>query len=309
MSHANTALSEQDGDWIAEMAGRLRLIQADALSLQPEKRREYLQEEVTRSLKEVAPGNRKRLLGALLARFPVAGQVMKSLPAQTSAPAPVPVSVVETPEQILERLLAVAGKLPEEKRAEISKRLGEAGLAWVDRDALVLEVSDKLKQKLGLQNEQQPQLAKVVELMSFLVESLSLLDQNALKTMRELNPRSQLLNRGEDFRKTAGRYLTGEADSLESQWNAIRGLLGGLLAATQGGGKEFGRQFVGRMAPDAIDDIITSEGGKLFGKNKQERCWERYKELFEDYATPDLIERKIKDSMAAFVERAVNSNR
>jgi len=303
MSQTNKSLTEQESDWINECAGRLRLIQADASALAPEKRREYLQEQITRSFKDVAPGNRKRYLEALISRFPVVGQVMQLLPATAAPPAPL------TPEQLLDRLLAATAELPEERRLEISKRLAEAGLGWVDRDKLILEVSEKLRQKLGLPDDQQPHLARVVELLAFLVESLALLDQNALKTMRELAPRSPLLNRGDDFRKTASRYLTGEAESVESQWNAIRALLGGLLAAIQGGGKEFGRQYVGRMSPDAIEDVIVAEGSKFLGPTKQHRCWDRYKELFEDYSTPDLIDRKIKDCIAAFVERAVNSNR
>ncbi len=307
MSHANNSLTEQDSGWVSECAGRLRLIQADAAGVSADKRREYLHEEITRACKEVPPANRKRYLEVLLTRFPVAGQAVHSVSAPAAPPPVAP--VVETADQILERLLAATAKLPEDKRADVSRRLSEAGLVWVDREALVLEVSEKLRQKIGLQNDQQPQLAKVVELLAFLVEALSLVDQNALKTMRELSPRSALLNRGEDFRKTAALYLTSEGASLDAQWNAIRGLLGSLLAAMQGGGKEFGKQFLNRMSPDAIEDVILSEGSKFMGPGKSERCWARYKELFEDYATPDLIDRKIKDSLAGFVERAMHSNR
>jgi len=307
MSHANNSLTEQDSVWINECAGRLRLIQADAALLPADKRREYLQEEIARSIKEIPPDHRKPYTQALLAQFPVSGQVVRSV---VAPPVPTPsATVVESPEQILDRLIAATAKLPEEKRADFSKRLYDAGLVWVDRDSLLLEVSDKLRQKLGLQNDQQPQLAKVVELLAFLVEAISLLDQNALKTMRELTPRSALLNRGEDCRKTAALYLTTEGASLDAQWNAIRGLLGSLLAAMQGGGKDFGRQFLNRMSPDAIEEVIASEPSSLWGKKGAERCWDRYKELFEDYGTPDLIDRKIKDSLAAFIERAMHSNR
>ena len=308
MSQANNSLTEQDSGWINECAGRLRLIQADAAAVSADKRREYLHEEITRAFKQVPPANRKRYLEVLLTRFPVAGQVVRSV-AAPSAPPPPAAPVVETADQILERLIAATAKLPEDKRADVSKRLSEAGLVWVDRESLVLEVSEKLRQKIGLQNDQQPQLAKVVELLAFLVEALSLVDQNALKTMRELSPRSALLNRGEDFRKTAALYLTSEGASLEVQWNAIRGLLGSLLAAMQGGGKDFAKQFLSRMSPDAIEDVIVSEGSKFMGPGKNERCWARYRELFEDYATPELIDRKVKDSLAAFVERAMHSNR
>ncbi len=308
MSHASNSLTEQDSGWISDCAGRLRLIQADAAAVSADKRREYLHEEITRAFKEVPPANRKRYMEVLLTQFPVAGQVVRSV-AAPAAPQPV-APVVENADQILERLLAATAKLPEDKRAEVSKRLYDAGLVWVDREALVLEVSEKLRQKIGLQHDQQPQLAKVVELLGFLVEAMSLLDQNALRTMRDLSPRSLLLKRGEDFRQTAAQFLTSEGSSLDAQWNAIRGLLGGLLAAVQGGRRDFSREFLSRMSPEAIEDVISAEHSSLWGKNKTERCWERYKALFEDYSTPDLIDRKVKESMAAFVEAAmIHSNR
>ena len=307
MNHSNTVLTEQESEWLNECAGRLRLIQADAAAAPAEKRREYLQEELGRGFKNVAPANRKRFLEALLARFPVAGQLLKSAPSQPVPPSPKPVA--ETPDQILERLLTAAAKLSGEKRAEISKRLSEAGFVRVDRDAPLLEISDDLRKRLGLRPDQQPQLTRVAELAVFLIEAMVLLDQNALKTMRELSPRSPLLNRSEDFRKTAARFLTAGDESLDRQWNAIRSLLGGLLAAILGGGKDFGRQFVERMSPAAIEDVIVSEGGKLFGPNKKERCWDRYKDLSEDISTPDLVDRKIRECLAAFVERMAHSNR
>ena len=307
MNHSNTGLTEQESEWINECAGRLRLIQADAATAPVRKRREYLQEELGRSFKHVAAANRQRFLDALLARFPVAGQIVKAAP--TEPPSVPPKPVAETVDQILNRLLEAAASVPEEKRAAICRRLSDAGYVSTDRDAPLPEISDDLRKRLGLQSGQQPQLARVVELAVFLIEAMVLLDQIALKTMRELSPRSPLLNRPEDFRKAVARFLTAGDGSLEHQWNAVRSLLGGLLAAIQGGGKDFGRQFVERMSPSAIEDVIVSEGGKLFGPNKKERCWDRYKDLSEDIATPDLVDRKIKECLAAFVERTVHGTR
>lgn len=307
MNHSNTVLTEQEGEWINKCAQKLRLIQADTAQTAPEKRREYLQEEIARTFKEVPAANRKRFLDALLARFPVAGQVVKSASAQPAPPPPRPVA--ETADQVLDRLLAMAGTLPEEKRAEISKRLSEAGLAPADSEAPVLEVSADLRKRLGLRPDDQLRLNRIAELAVFLVEALVLLDQNALRTMRELSSRSPLLNRSEDFRKTAARFVTTDNGSLDREWNTIRSLLGGLLAAVQAAGKDFGRQFVDRMSPGAIEDVIASEPTKLWGPNKAERYWERYKELSEDFATPDLVDRKIKECLAAFLERTVHGNR
>ena len=68
-------------------------------------------------------------------------------------------------------------------------------------------------------------------------------------------------------------------------------------------GKDFGRDYLSRFSPAAIEDVVAGEGGKLFGPNKKERCWDKYTDLANDFATPDLIDRRIKDCLAAFIER------
>ncbi|HWD91482.1 MAG TPA: hypothetical protein VG938_03950 [Verrucomicrobiae bacterium] len=305
------ALTEQESSWVSEVAQRLRLIQADADSLGPEKRSEYLQEEIVRSLKNIPPARRKGHLEWLLARFPVAGRIpTTAIPAP--APAPAPKAVAETPAQILERFLAAAAGLPQDQRAAFSKKLSDAGFGGgVDRDAVTLDVSDELRQKFSLKPEQQPRLARVAQLTLFLTDIFDRLDQTAVATLRELAPKSPLLKRQHSFRGTAARFLIEEndAEQMELQLRAVASLLGALLAATLGGGKEFGKRFVERFTPAAIEDVITGEGGKMFGPNKKERCWDRYKDLAGDYATPDLIDRRIKEAFATVVERTITAGR
>jgi len=292
-------LTDEESTWISEVANRLRLIHADAATAAPEKRREYIQEEAARSLKSVPPANRKRFIEALLARFPVAGEIAR--PAPEAPPIPVaPPPVDETPEIMVDRLLAVAAKLPEDKRSELAKRLAGAGLAWVDRDALIMEISDELRQRRELQPDQQPRLKRLVELTVILIDLLGRLDQAALNTLRELSPKSPLLKRQQEFRSSAARFLASENEPVEPHLQLTRGLLGALLAAIQVGGKEFGRQYVEKFSPTAIEDVVIE--GKMFGPTKKERCWDKYVQLANDYATPDMIDRKIKDCLVRFVE-------
>jgi hypothetical protein len=303
------ALTDQESGWVDELAGRLRVIQADAVTAAPEERREYLKEEVARHFKAALPAHRKRLLQALLERFPVAGQVLKPAP-PAPAPSPAPAPLPETVDETLERLLAAVKGLPAEKRAGISKRLAAAGLAPAGRGALVVEISDKLREGLGLEAGQPPPLTRLAELTVFLLEALCLLDQTALKTMRELSPRSPLLKRPEDFRKAAARFLVRDDETLEPAWAAMRGLLGALLAAIQGGLKTFGRQYVDRFSPSGIEAVVMGEGGGPIlgiGKTRKERCWEKYTRLSEDYDTPDLVDRRVKDCLAVFVENLLRS--
>jgi hypothetical protein len=306
----NRALTEQESSWVNELAGRLRLIQADAASSSPDQRREYLQEEIARQLKGVPPAERKHRLEGLMARFPVAGKIGMALPA-APAPAAAPNKSPETPEQILQRFIAAASALPEAQRTDLSKKLYEAGFTWVDQEALVMEVSDELRQKLNLQPNQQPRLSHVVQLVLYLVDVFDRLDQTALSVMREMAPKSQVLKRQPGFRNSAVRFLTGEqeGEQIEAHVRAVSALLGALLAATLSGGREFGKRFIERLSPNSIEDVIVGEGGKLWGPNKKERCWDRYKDLAGDYATPDLIDRRVKDGFAAVVERTLSTGR
>jgi len=107
---------------------------------------EYLREEVARSLKGVSPADRKRFLEASLARFPVAGRSRS--PRLPPCPSPRPFSSMK-PGESGGTISGGGGETFRGKTRELAKRLSEAGLAWVDRSALVLEISDELRQKLG----------------------------------------------------------------------------------------------------------------------------------------------------------------
>jgi hypothetical protein len=302
-----TALTEQEGGWINEVATRLRLIQTDTSQLESAKRCEYLAEEVERSFNGVSTANRKRLLEALLVRFPVAGKVLGTLPAApASAPVAPPSPATELPEETLERLLAALPKLPEEKRAGFARKFVESGLVPTGSRSGVLEISEESLRALGLPAGQPPAVERVVQLAGLLLDVVSRLDQTALKTMEVLSPRSPLLKRNESIRRGAARFLLGEVETIDPQARELTALLGALLAAALGGGRVFGQQYVERFSPTAIEDVVTAEGGGgMFGRSKKERCWDRYADLARDFATPDLVERKIKECLAAVVQRTV----
>lgn len=301
-----TALTEQESGWINEVATRLRLIQADTSQLESVKRSEYLQEEVERSFKDVSPANRHRLLEALLVRFPVAGQVLGATHSVPAA-APVAPAPVETPEATLNRLLAALPELSKEARANLAKKLVGAGLVPAGSGTTsTLEISEESQRALGLAAGQPLVMERLAQLAALLLDVVSRLDQTALKTMEVLSPRSSLLKRNESVRRGAVRFLSGEIETLEPQARDMSALLGALLAATLGGGRVFGQQYVERFSPIAIEDVVTAEGGGgMFGPNKKERCWDRYADLARDFATPDLVERKIKECLAAVVQRTV----
>lgn len=307
---AVTVLNEQESLWVNDVARRLRLVQAELSASSPAQRRELLQEEVARHLAAVAPALRQRCVEALLERFPVRGQAAGSLP--EPSPPPPPPKPLST-EELLEQFLAQVQLLPEERRAALTRRLAEAG--WVEPGPARggLEWSDEFRQALGLAADQQPQAPRLLQLTSQLIELFFRLDATALKTLSELAPRSPLLASGRDFRQAVADFLTGATDSVEPQIRAMSGLLGGFLAAILGAGKDFGRQYVERFSPNAIEDVIKGEGKVKWwvpgSPTEKELCWDKFKDLSKDFATADLIDRRIKDSVAAFVEKKVLTRR
>jgi len=301
-----TVLSEQEMGQVNDLASRLRRIQMDAATAPPEKRRDLLQEELARSLKDVAPASRQSHLKVLLARFPVAGQVVQTA---SAAPAAAPAAPPPTLEELLERFLAGAAGIPDAKRAEIASRLSKAGFALVDRAAVGLEVGAELREKFGLAAGQQPGSQRIVELAAQLTELCAKLDQATFNTWIALSRTNPSVRRHQDLRMAVARRLCGEGEELEPRMQAFSALVGGLQVAMLKGGREFERYYTERFAPQAINDVVEGEGGGSLFKNKKERCWDKYCERAKDFAAPGVIEKHLNDSFVKQVENVIRANR
>jgi hypothetical protein len=303
---ATTVLSEQEMAQVNDLASRLRRIQMDAATAPPEKRRDLLQEELARSLKGVAPASRQSQLKVLLARFPVAGQILRTAPV-AAAPAPPPAP--PTLDQLLEQFLAAAAGIPEAKRAEICGKLAKAGFGSADAPAADLEVGAEMREKFGLGSNQQPQAQRIVELAAQLTELCAKLDQATFNTWIALSRSNPSVRRHQDLRVAVARRLAGEGEELDPRLQAISALVGGLQVALLKGGKEFERYYTERFAPQAINDVVEGEGGGGLFKNKKERCWDKYCERAKDFAAPGVIEKHLNDSFVKQVENVVRANR
>jgi hypothetical protein len=193
-------------------------------------------------------------------------------------------------------------------RSELIQRLLAADLIREQRSPASLELSEESNRALGLLAGQQPRPERIVQMTLVLLDIFARLDQTALKTMEALSPRSSLLKRNESVRKAVARYLTGEAEVVEPQMREAFGLVAGLLVAPLSGGRAFGQPYVERFSPAAIEDVVTAEGGGGMFANKKERCWTRYCDLARDFATADLVDRKIKECLASVVQKTVEKS-
>ncbi len=302
-------LSEQESKQVNDLASRLRLIQADSAFASAEKRRDYLQEELARSVNTVSGAARKDFLAALLCRFPVGGQILQAKPAAAAVPAPPsPPPPPLTSDELLEKFIASASQLPADRRAAFSERLGRAGFAWADKAAIELDVGSELRQRLGLKPEQKVKLTRLVQVVILLAERVSQLEQATFKTWGELKKAGQA-KRSAEFRAAAALYLAGEDDSLEALMQGLVALVAALQAAMLRATVEFERELIVRLGPQQIENLVTEEGGVGFLKNKGERLWKKYAELAADFTTPGVIDRQVKDLYVKTVEAAMRGNR
>jgi len=314
MSSENTALTEQESAWVQEVAGRLRLIQSDTARAEPEQRREFLQEELERNFKQVASGNRKRFLGALLTRFPVAGHVATG----RSAPAPPPPAAPppprrETLDEICERLIQeLAGMAETEpQRARITQRLMEGGLIQPQPQPQSQAEPDLevLRKWLNVPEEQPLRLKSVVELCALLIAKFDALDQAALQAVRELSKGSSLARRQSSFPQAAAQFVSGSIPSLESALGLVVDFLDAFLKAPARGSGDFLTQHVGQLSPSEIEGVVRAEQGDSMFKDKQKaRCWDKYSSLVEN-ETREVVEQRIRASMIAFMEREMDKKR
>ena len=305
MSQFTTTLTDDELDKVNQCAGRLRLIQSDSATLSPERRREYLHDEISQSFKDVSPTNRKRLLEALLARFPSGGR----MPTETApvVPAVGTAQTSETPQALLERFLKLAAELPKEQKEAFAKRLSEAGyISAAGKTVAGVEVTDTMRQRLGIQPGREPNLQRVMEVTALLLQTLHDLDRAAMLTLKEMNPRATLLNRQKGFWATPSQYMAGDTQEIEPFFRTVSALLGGMLAAMLGGGRDFGRQFVEKYSPSGIEQVVEGEGGGSLipgiGRSKNDRCWDKYKTLSKDIATPDLVDKWVRDCLGKFID-------
>jgi hypothetical protein len=162
---------------------------------------------------------------------------------------------------------------------------------------------DKLRKELGLRPEQEPRPARVAELAASLVELVCKMDQAALAALKQMSPRNPFL-RAEALRRLLGQFVLADQAPSALCTRAFEALVGAMLKALMEGGSEFGRKYLERMSPEMIFQVATIDA--KFYDNKGELAWRRYKELAEDYATPEQINKHVREAMGASIDVTLN---
>jgi hypothetical protein len=225
---------------------------------------------------------------------------------------------VESPEELVAKLVEMAPYLSIEQKRSFAEKLQAAGIVCVRESAspaaaapsaAAEPVPVELQKKLGISAEQQLSQQRVLRLIAVLVDFTVTVDQVAWSVWKQLAPKSVIRREGgaeADYRKIACPYLTGDDEVSTAQISQVldktRQLVAGLLAGIGSTGEVFARQFLSKIAPPAIQEQADAESGFFLGP--EQKCWRRYVSLFNEI-NGVAVEREITTAIAKCTEDLV----
>ena len=299
----------EESAWAGRLAGRLRVLQADAAADAPDLRLDFFREEIERALHDIAPAQRGSHLDALAEQFPdfAPPRGGESEVALLSLP----------PEVLVADLVDAAPTLPAETRAAWGARLAAAGfgqaapVAGGDAAGAPFDLPAETRARLGLGTTQETDPDRAARLCGLLIELTIALDQLAWSVWKQVAPQS-IVRRDAgpdgDFRRLAGRYLAGDPEVVAAQvsqtLDRTRQLIAGLLAAIGPAGGTFARDYLARFSPDAIAEAASAAGGGGFLSSAEQRNWRKYTETFGQVSGA-AIERELLRAIAQYAETAI----
>lgn len=290
--------SAERAAWAASLVTRLKYLQTKLAEEKPEDRQVHLEEELHRALMELPAPKRGAHLYALVQQFPD-----WELAAVTAiAPAAV---ARQTPDEIIKAFLQLAPQLSGEQRADVKKKLAALGLIIATNQPIEGEVLTGIQGKLKLDPDDKIDPQQLGRLFATFAEAILALDQLAWNVWRNAAPKSPIrrdTSQG-DLRTVTRRALSGDAEAaaaqvqVQKQVEASRQLIAGLLAGLGPAGKNFARRFQQRYTPDAVREVVRSEGG---GKNDAQ-FWKKHTELAAEI-TETVIEDDVQAAVVKYAE-------
>jgi hypothetical protein len=269
-----------------------------------QQRREYLAEEIERSLKEVVDSKRPEYLNALAGCFPGREQMGDPLTGR----APVIESVEKTTDELAEELIDRLPEFSKEAKARLTERFRLMG--FIDEPVPSLDLPPGIRGKLGLTPDQALDQERVTKLLTALLEIVVTLDNLIWSLWKTMAPKSTIQREtGDGFRRTVGRYLAGDREVATLQINQMldktRHLFAGILSAIGPTGETYARQHLETFAPEKIRASVETGG---FLTNLEQKCWRRYVVLAGELNGP-AIEKQIVDTIAGYTEEIVSGRR
>jgi len=284
--------------WAASLVTRLKYLQTTLAEETAEDRQVHLEEELRRALQAVPVDKRGAHLYELAQAFPE----WELAAATAIAPAAV---ARQTPDEIVASFLQLVPQLSGEQRENVKQKLAAAGMILPAKQAIEGEALTAVRAKLKLDPEDPIDTQQLARLFSVYAEAMLALDQLAWNVWRNAAPKSPVRRdtaQG-DLRTVTRRSLSGDAEAaaaqvlVQKQIEASRQLIAGLLAGLGPAGKNFAQRFQQRLTPDAIREVVRTEGG---GKNDAQ-YWKKYTELAAEI-TETVIEDDVQAAVVKYAE-------
>ena len=294
-----TTFTPEEHAWASKAAMRLRFVQADFADRPADERRSFLDDEVKRALKDIAPEKRGRYAQALAEHFPT-GFI-------TNAPTVDATPSENSPEALVEALVKIAPKLPKSLLADFGLRLQEAGYMELKSTTLMDAPPDDLLKSIPLDPLQPVDLQRLYRTLAIFAEYYIGLETIIWRTWQELAPSSPVKREhgaAGDVKKTTARYLQGDREVAAEQVRQIvertRKLMGGLLGAIPSGGAAFLERFLAEFSPDKVAALAKADKS-LGGWTEDAKNWNKYRKMFEDQKG-QVFEEKMYEAIARKAE-------
>ena len=173
-------------EWAADLAARLRLLQASFAEDPLEMRERTLRDELEQALKRVALGQRKECIEALATEFPVPEASKEDGAGKAKvAEATVP----ETPSVLVDRLIGLTWVMSPAEREAIVAQFAAAGIFPASNGAT--EISEELKERLQkLAPGKRLDQARALRILDVLIEFVWSLDQLVWEVWKNIAPKS-----------------------------------------------------------------------------------------------------------------------
>ncbi len=293
----DVAIAER-ATWASALVTRLKYLQTTLTDETPENRQVQLEAELRRALQQVPVDKRGAHLHALTEALPE----WDLAAAIALAPA---AAARQTPDEIIASFLQLVPQLSGEQREAVKQKLAASGMILPTRQGVEGDALTAVRAKLKLDPEDPIDTQQLARLFAVFAEAMLALDQLAWNVWRNAAPKSPIrrdTTQG-DLRTVTRRTLAGDAEAattlghVQKQIEVSRQLIAGLLAGLGPAGKNFARRYQQRYTPDAVRELVRTEGG---GKNDA-AYWKKHTELAAEI-TETVIEDDVQAAVVKYAE-------